>query len=183
MDFITVNYWDEDIWQQWKGIYFEAFGEKNCKPEKVIRNMFRKQMCYFHLAKDGKKITAIALSGKLEGTKALLIDYLSVSKDARGQGIGTQLVDYLTEWAKESGQFSSIVIEAEAEDTEENTARVEFWKRCGFESTSYIHYYKVVPEPYKAMYFKLFPEAYIPEKAETIFQYFSKFHQKCFRGA
>jgi hypothetical protein len=28
----------------------------------------------------------------------------------------------------------------------------------------------------------LLPEAYIPYNAETIFQYFSKFHQKCFRG-
>jgi len=42
VDFITVDHWDEDIWQQWKEIYHEAFGRKNAKPEKVIRNMFRR---------------------------------------------------------------------------------------------------------------------------------------------
>lgn len=183
MDFITVDHWDEDIWQQWKEIYHEAFGRKNAKPEKVIRNMFRMNMCYFHLAEDEGRIQAIALSGKLEETTSLVIDYLAVSKNARKQGIGTQMVNYLKRWAKDNHHFDSIIIEVEAEETEENTERVEFWKQCGFEATSYIHHYKVVPEPYRAMYHKLVPVAFIPEKAETIFQYLSQFHQKCFRGA
>lgn len=183
MDFITVDYWDEEIWQKWKGIYFEAFGRKNAKPEKVIRNMFRKQMCSFHLAKNEDKVCAIALSGKLEGTKALLIDYLAVSENARKQGIGTQMVDYLKRWSKEGRSFDSIFIEVEAEETEENAERVVFWKKCGFQADPYIHHYKVVPEPYRAMYLKLVPKAFIPEKAELIFRSFSQFHQKCFRGA
>lgn len=54
--------------------------------------MFRKHLCYFHLAKDEEKVYAIALSGKLEGTKALVIDYLAVSKDARKQEIGKLMV-------------------------------------------------------------------------------------------
>ena len=59
-------------------IYHEAFGEKGAKPEKVIRNMFHKQMCYFHIAQNESECYAIALSGKLKGTKLLLIDYLAV---------------------------------------------------------------------------------------------------------
>ncbi|MBB6443965.1 GNAT family N-acetyltransferase [Bacillus benzoevorans] len=183
MDFLTVDHWDEDIWQKWKEIYLEAFGGKNAKPEKVLRNMFRKQMSSFHLAEDQGRVYAIALSGKLEGTTSLVIDYLAVKKNARKQGIGVQMVDYLKRWAKDNHHFDSIVIEVEAEETEENTERVEFWKQCGFQDTSYVHHYKVVPEPYQAMYLKLVPEAFIPEKAETIFQHFSQFHQKCFRGA
>ena len=50
MDFSTIESWDEEVWKKWKVIYYEAFGEKGAKPEKVIRNMFHKQMCYFHIA-------------------------------------------------------------------------------------------------------------------------------------
>lgn len=182
VNFITVDHWDENVWDKWKEIYLDAFGGKNAKPEKVIRNMFQKNLSYFHLAEDKGVVYAIALSGKLEGTKALVIDYLAVNKHVRKQGIGTQMVNYLKRWAADSKGFDSIVIEVEAEDTPENAERIEFWKQCGFQLTSYVHHYKVVPEPYRAMYFKLVPEAFIPENPEIIFQAFSQFHQKCFRG-
>ncbi len=69
MEFRTVESWDEDFWGKWREIYYEAFGKTNAKPEKVIRNMFQKQMCFFHIAQNKSEVQAIALSGKLQGTR------------------------------------------------------------------------------------------------------------------
>ena len=67
-----------------KIVYDEAFEHTNAKSEKIIRNMFQKQTCYFHLAVEGSEVCAIALSGKLPGTRWLLVDYFAVqSKKAQ----------------------------------------------------------------------------------------------------
>ena len=60
--------------------------KQGAKPEKVIRNMFQKQMCFFHIAQNESEVYAIALSGKLKGTKMLLIDYLAVRREKSKQG-------------------------------------------------------------------------------------------------
>lgn len=161
---------------------FEAFG-KGAKPEKIIRNMFQKQMCFFHIAQDESDVYAIALSGKLQGTKMLLIDYLAVREKHRNQGIGSMMMDYIKSWSLTNRKFESIVIEVEAENTTENLARIQFWKKCGFTLTEYNHHYRVVPEPYQAMFLKLVPEAVMPEHGEEFFRWIERFHQKCFRGA
>ena len=85
MEFRTVESWDEDFWAKWKEVYYEAFGQTNAKPEKVIRNMFQKQMCFFHIVQNKSEVQAIALSGKLQGTRLLLIDYLAVREKDRNQ--------------------------------------------------------------------------------------------------
>ena len=182
MIFRTVDHWEEELWQKWQIVYDEAFDHKKAKSKKIIQNMFQKQTCYFHIAMDGSEVCAIALSGKLPGTSLLLIDYFAVRGTKRNQGIGKLMLEYLEGWAIESGQFDCMVIEVEAEQTEENLARIQFWKKCGFTLTSYIHHYKVVPEPYQALYRKLCPEAAIPDKEETFFRYIGKFHRKSFQG-
>lgn len=181
MDFLTIDHWDELVWQKWHDIYEEAFN-KNAKPKKVIKNMFRKQMCFFHLLQKESQVYAIALSGKLQGKQILLIDYLAVKEMQQNCGIGRIMVDYIKKWAKEN-HFESIVIEVEAEDTPKNQARIQFWEKCGFILTHYIHSYKVVPEPYKAMYIKLFPDVKLPDREKEFFKMMTLFHQKSFRGA
>ena len=183
MEFRTVDHWVEEIWRKWRIGYDEAFGHTHAKPEKVIRNMFQKQTCYFHLALEGSEVCAIALSGQLSGTRMLLIDYFAVREKKRNRGIGQLMAGYLLvvgQWQR--GQFDSLVIEVEAaEKTKENLVRIQFWKKCNFTLTEYIHHYKVVPEPYQAMYQKLFPEVKIPEREEAFFHYIGKFHQKSFQ--
>lgn len=182
MEFQTVNYWDEDIWKEWRKVYQEAFGDKNAKKEQIIRNMFHKEMSFFHIAYHKGKVVAIGLSGKIEGTKLLVIDYLAVIKRERSNGIGQHMVDYIVGWAKEKGSFEGIIIEVEAENKKENEERIQFWEKCGFKQTSYIHDYKVVPEPYKAMYVELVPYIKWPEKEEKFFRWLGAFHKKCFQG-
>ena len=182
MDFITVDHWEEEVWQKWKLIYEEAFGHTHAKPEKIICNMFEKLSCYFHLLVEESEVYAIALSAKLPDTRFLVIDYFAVRFDKRSIGMGRQMLEGIRNWALEDGHFDGILIEVEAKETEENQARIHFWEKCGFIITSYIHDYKVVPEPYRAMYLKLIPNARIPEKAEVFFDYLGKFHRKSFRN-
>lgn len=177
-----MDYWDDEIWQKWRIVYEEVFGSKGAKPEQVIQNMFRKQMCSFHIGINGSEVYVIALTGKLNGTSLLLIDYLAVAKKHQNKGYGKLMVDYIREWAVNSKQYDGIVIEVEAESTPINQKRVQFWLQCGFILTKYIHDYKVVPEPYRAMYVKLIPNACIPEKEEEFFQLMGKFHRKSFQG-
>ncbi|AZV43148.1 GNAT family N-acetyltransferase [Peribacillus asahii] len=182
MEFKTVDHWDEEVWQKWRSIYYEAFGEKGAKAEKIIRNMFRKQTCFFHIAQDESEVYAIALSGKLRGTTILLIDYLAVREKHRNRGVGRMIINYIISWSI-NREFDSIVIEVEAEQTPENLARIRFWEKCNFMLLPYIHHYRVVPEPYQAMVLKLVPEAELPEKGEEVFHLIERFHKKSFQGA
>lgn len=182
MEFRTGETWDEDLWAKWREIYHEAFGKTSAKPEKVIRNMFKKQMCFFHIAQNKSEVQAIALSGKLQGTRMLLIDYLAVREKDRNRGLGRLMIEYMKTWSASKNKFDGIVIEVEAEKTAENLARIQFWEKCGFTLTQYIHHYRVVPEPYQAMFLKLVPEAVLPEKGEDFFASIERFHQKSFRG-
>ena len=93
------------------------------------------------------------------------------------------MIEYMKTWSASTNKFDGIVIEVEAEKTAENLARIQFWEKCGFTLTQYIHHYRVVPEPYQAMFIKLVPEAVLPEKGEDFFAYIERFHQKSFRGA
>lgn len=78
MEFRTVDHWMEELWQKWGVVYDEAVDHKNTISEKIIRNMFQKQTCYFYIAMDGSEVCAIALSGKLPGKRLLLVDYFVV---------------------------------------------------------------------------------------------------------
>jgi GNAT superfamily N-acetyltransferase len=181
LEFKTIEHWDEEVWKKWRDIYHEAFGEKGGKPEKVLRNMFQKQMCFFHIAQHESEASAIALSGKLQGTRMLLIDYLAVREKERNCGMGERMVDYIKRWSRGNENVESIVIEVEAEQTAVNLARIRFWKKCGFTLTDYIHHYKVVPEPYQAMFCTLVPEAEVPQHGEALFSLIETFHRKSFR--
>ncbi|WP_338469502.1 GNAT family N-acetyltransferase [Niallia sp. XMNu-256] len=152
----TVNQWDDEVWKKWRVIYHEAFGNSGGKQEKVIKNMLNKKISHFHYIVDNEKIFAIALTGILKNSKMLLIDYLAVSKEVRYQGVGKKLVHEIKKWAQLRG-FSGILIEVEAEQTVTNAVRIQFWKKCGFIETSYVHDYKVVKELYKTMYISFYP--------------------------
>ena len=177
MEFKTIQHWDDRIWEQVRPIYHEAFAEKGAKPEKIIRNMFRKGICFLHIGIVDGIIASMALTGKLKGTRALLIDYLAVHQDRQGHGYGKSTINYIKDWSLSYGTFDSLLIEVESEETPKNLARVDFWKKCGFELTEYIHHYIWVPEPYQAMYLKLRTDAEINDDGKLLFKYIGQFHQ------
>jgi GNAT superfamily N-acetyltransferase len=183
MEFQTIDHWDEKIWKKVSPVYFQAFAKKGAKPEKIIQNMFRKQICLLHMALKSEEVVAMALTGKLKDPNALLIDYLAVSEDVRGKGIGQKLLEYIKKWAITDGDVDSLLIEVESDATPANLARIHFWIKSGFTLTSYIHHYIWVPEPYRAMYLKVQPGLTLPESGEELFKYISRFHKESYQGS
>jgi GNAT superfamily N-acetyltransferase len=182
LEFQTSNQWDEELWNQVSPIYHQAFDGKGAKPEKIIRNMFRKHLCFLHIVVIEGQIVAMALTGKLEGPQALLIDYLAVHHKWQHQGIGMKMIRYIQDWSISKGQMKSLVIEVEAEETQETLARNHFWEKCGFTLTEYIHDYIWVPESYRAMFLKMVPDTNLPEKGEELFKLIEKFHKASYQG-
>ncbi|MEH7108621.1 GNAT family N-acetyltransferase [Bacillus sp. JJ1764] len=182
MEFRTYDYWDDKIWAEAGPIYEKAFAGKGAKPEKVIRNMFKKQICFLQIGLIDEKAVAIALTGKLPGNHGLVIDYMAVREDWQHLGIGREMVDRIKYWAISKNEIERMMIEVEAESTAENLSRIHFWENCGFSLSDYVHHYIWVPEPYKAMYLDLVPGTFL-QSGKELFQYIGQFHKFSFQGA
>jgi GNAT superfamily N-acetyltransferase len=183
MKYETIDYWDESIWVQAKRLYNEAFPEHGRKTEKIIRSMLDKKLAKLHTATDDSgTVAAMALTGKLEGISALLIDYVAVRQELRSQGLGELFLDYLKDWAVSVENCVGIVIEIESDINLTNSRRLHFWEKSGFQITDYVHTYIWVPEPYRALYLQLDPHLPLPQDGETLFRHINRFHTKAYTG-
>ncbi|MFN7253173.1 MAG: GNAT family N-acetyltransferase [Anaerobacillus sp.] len=145
----TVCTWDDELWQDVSPLYMEAFGEKGAKHIKIIKNMFVQGIAELHVGYNNSVAVVMALTGKLLSDGVMIIDYLAVAEKERGQGLGKHFVMYLRQKALAKG-IQKIIIEADSEETPENTKRIQFWQSCGFLLTEYVHHYIWVPETYQA---------------------------------
>lgn len=179
MEFMTIDHWDEALWDKVKGIYKVAFSH-GAKPEKIIRNMFAKDMCSFHTAKIGDQVFAMALTGSVRGS--LIIDYLAVHQEMRQQGIGKELCNYIKKLAVAEGDFGKIIIEVESGPDPHNQQRIRFWESCGFTlADDYVHLYIWVPEPYQAMWLNLRGNRGNLQSGKRLFRDIQAFHRESFR--
>ncbi|MEH7180311.1 GNAT family N-acetyltransferase [Neobacillus vireti] len=182
MEFITSNHWDEELWQNVRGIYTVAFGEHATKPEKIIRNMFARNLCSLHVLKESDIVLSMALTGSLPGSSVLLLDYLAVRKDLRGRGVGIAFFDYINEWARSQNQYNRILVEVECDETPQNIARIHFWEKCGFQLLDdYKHCYKWGPQHYMAMVLYLKSKPATPLKGEDCLKYMASFHKESYK--
>src|SRR5690606_1201773 len=124
---------------------------------------------------------AMALTGRTEDGKAILIDYLAVRAELQGQGIGRSFLAALRQWAEAVERRDGIIIEVESEPTPINRARIRFWQQCGFRLTDYVHHYRWVPEPYHAMVLPFRADSGLPEDGEELFRYINAFHARAYR--
>lgn len=176
----TVDTWDDELWEEVSPIYIEAFGDKGAKPVKIIKNMFAQGIAELHVWYIKSGAVVMALTGKLEAERVMIIDYLAVAEKERGHGLGKHFVGYLRQKALAMG-YQKIIIEAESEETPDNTRRFQFWQSCDFLLTEYIHHYIWVPETYHAMYLPLIAESR-KVTGEELFEYITTFHRLSFRG-
>lgn len=179
MEVITTEQWDERLWSEAEPIYYAAFPEHGRKNRGIIQNMFKKQLCFLHLAKSDDQAVAMALTGKTDQSHALIIDYFAVREDLRGKGVGTLFLESIKSWAMKEGTYKFLLIEIEADDNQTNSKRAHFWTNLGFHETSYIHQYIWVPEPYRAMYLQLVP-GHISTDGKHLFSYITRFHKESF---
>ncbi|WP_145023311.1 N-acetyltransferase [Paenibacillus sp. Y412MC10] len=178
----VTEHWDEAMWQQAEPIYEEAFPEHGRKTKAIIMRMFERGLCALHVWSEGQAAAAMALTGTDAKENLLVIDYIAVRGSSRGSGVGLACLRDLREWAGSRG-YRGIVIEAEADPSEENAGRIVFWKKAGFTPTAYVHSYIWVPETYRAMYLSLDPEHPVEshDGGEELFQSILRFHEKAYR--
>lgn len=181
LEYLTTDIWQEELWREAEPIYHQAFPEKGRKSFAIIRSMFERGLCQLHLAREGDVTVAMAITGIDSHASALILDYIAVSKHERGRGLGKLFIDYIRSWAESAG-CRGIVIEVEAEATEENLRRIRFWEGCGFVLTEGIHQYIWVPEPYRAMVLHLTRKNRLSEDGETLFSYITNFHKRAYRS-
>jgi GNAT superfamily N-acetyltransferase len=191
LEFRTIDEWDETLWNEAEEVYEQAFPAHGRKKRTIIMGMFARKLCRLHTAsargRDGlSRVVAMAISAVAEEAGALIIDYLAVRQDLRGQGVGRLFMDYIRRWAVEEMNLDGILIEAETDGdagatSPENIARIRFWQACGFTLTDYVHHYTQVPEPYQAMVLRLRPDANLPDDGATLFRYITGFHRQAYR--
>ncbi|GAE25518.1 hypothetical protein JCM9140_1518 [Halalkalibacter wakoensis JCM 9140] len=179
MEIKTATDWDDHLWRVASPLYMEAFGDKGAKPTKIIQNMFAKEMAELHVGYNKSTPVVMALTGKLEADGMMIIDYLTVSENERGHGLGKLLIAYIRKQAMTKG-YKNLIVEVESEETSDNKRRIDFWRSCGFFLTEYVHHYIWVPETYQAMYLPLVAGSG-KLSGEDLFVSINTFHRKSFR--
>jgi GNAT superfamily N-acetyltransferase len=183
MRFHTLSASDEELWPAALELYHEAFPYvEGRKPDRIIKGMFGEGQGLLHAltCEESGRVLAIAFTGVLPEAKLLLIDYLAVRASERQRGLGKTLVKEIEQEALRR-KLDGLLIEVEAEETEENAARIRFWLTCGFKLTEYVHQYVWVPEPYRAMTLALNPGQPLPEDGERLFKWIEGFHARAYR--
>lgn len=182
-EYLITDEWNEAWWNEAERIYEQAFPLDGKKSREIIRRMFDKRMCQLHTITQGSEMIGMALTGIDQQGGALIIDYLAIHKEYRSKGYGRLLLDHIKSWTRTIPNCKGIIVEVEAERTEENRLRVLFWERNGFHLTDYVHPYIWVPEPYQAMYFNLDDNDPLPDDGKLLFRSITKFHEKAYRGS
>ncbi|MFC5471099.1 GNAT family N-acetyltransferase [Cohnella suwonensis] len=178
----STNEWNESLWLEAKKPYEEGFPERGRKNDRIVRRMLERRLCDLHVWRERKEAVAMALTAFDASSGLLVIDYLAVSLAWRGNGIGQACVSDLREWASGIPNCRGLVIEAEAEETEENTGRVAFWRKAGFRLTDYVHSYIWVPETYRAMVAGLREGDEPISDGKQLFKAITRYHEKAYRG-
>jgi len=110
--------------------FWSAYEEEVDKPESWWRDFIELGAWFIAYETDRPVGVAAAIAGpELHESDRQLIS-MWVAPEVRGQGIGTQLVEAVKAWARESG-----VRELQLEVTEGNGDAARLYERCGFRAT------------------------------------------------
>lgn len=180
LEYRITDEWDEELWDEAEPIYEQAFPSGR-KSRGIIRHMFEIKMCQLHTISQDSETVGMALTGIDEQAGAVLIDYVAVSAEARGSGLGGLLLDRIKEWSRTVQGCKGIIVEVESEPTEENRVRKHFWEKNGFVLTDYVHQYIWVPEPYQAMYYNFNESHPLPVDGRALFRSITRFHENAYR--
>ncbi|WP_019911114.1 GNAT family N-acetyltransferase [Paenibacillus sp. HW567] len=182
LTFMTYDQWDDALWATIEPLYREAFPH-GAKPVNILKAMLDRKIAWLHAGYQDGRLAAMAITGLSgsAGERLLIIDYMAIAAELRGQGLGRQLLEQIRDWSLREHHIQAILIEVEAGGTEEDAARVHFWEHCGFTATDYVHQYIWVPEPYRAMVLPIRENFPILDDGQTLFRHITNFHMKSFR--
>lgn len=179
MSFHTYDHLEIPEREEVMDLFHDAFPSGR-KPDRIIEATFLKKMGFLHLESEEGKVLAMAFTGPVADDSLLLIDYLAVRQDVRRKGIGQRFVEKIAAWARWEKHFFGLLIEIDATPGAEYVQRVRFWEKCGFLLTDYIHHYKVVPEPYQALYLPFDPKVEPEDDGRSLFRHIEGYHRKVF---
>ncbi|MFB9274337.1 GNAT family N-acetyltransferase [Cohnella cellulosilytica] len=182
MEHLTTNEWNEALWAEADAIYREAFPEHGRKSEAIVRRMFERGLCALHVWRIEGEAAAMALTSYDDRSGLLVVDYIAVRQARQGQGIGRRCVLQLRDWiSRAQPGCHGIVIEVEAEETEENARRICFWQSAGFRLTDYVHAYVWVPETYRAMALGFDAALPLTDDGRELFKTITRYHERAYR--
>lgn len=109
------------------------FPRDELKPLSHILSMVEDGTCTFYALREDKEV--LSYFSVCRNGNGILVDYLAVNEKYRGQGIGSQTLDFL----KSISENKYIIIECEnenkaADDTDKQTRlrRISFYEKAGF---------------------------------------------------
>ena len=177
----STPHWDEAMWRAIEPVYQMGFAEHSRKPKMILDRLLERGGGRLHAGYAGNEAIAMGISGYDSQLEAMVIDYLTVHPDWRRRGLGQWFLDRLRGEAERTPGCKGIILEAEADDTPVNQARIRFWTACGFQLTDYIHTYIWVPEPYRAMRLSFDSASPLPADGEALFGAITRFHEQAYR--
>ncbi len=116
------------------------FPPAEVKPLSRILMLYEKSLYFVYAMYEENELLAYAFFSCAHDSEYVLLDYLAVTKNNRGAGIGTTALNLLKkEICKE---YNGILLESENPDYAENdedkairNRRISFYLKCGFETT------------------------------------------------
>lgn len=117
-------------WYRLYKLYCEAFPSYERKPFSLIRSMQKKgKSDIWYFEKDGK---FAGLVFTINSDDIILIDYLAIASDRRGEGIGSEIIIQLQEFYQEKGIFVEIEsVFDKCDNLKERLRRKEFYLKNG----------------------------------------------------
>ncbi len=118
---------------QWINIYRlyqSAFPVSEKKPFSMIRSMQKKGKTDVWYCEQDGRFAGLVIT--INGPDKILLDYLAVAKNRRGQGIGSEILKQIRKQYADKGVFLEIeVVTEEAENFEERKRRKQFYLANG----------------------------------------------------
>ncbi len=117
-------------WARIYRLYQAAFPSSEKKPFSMIRSMCKKGKSDVWYCVENGKFAGLLIT--INGPKEILIDYLAVAENRRGQGIGSQMLKKMREQYTGKGVFLEIeIVDETAENYEERKRRKQFYLSNG----------------------------------------------------
>ena len=111
-------------------LYQAAFPATEKKPFSMIRAMYNKGKSDVWYCVENGKFAGLVIT--INGPEQILLDYLAVAKNRRGQGIGSQMLKKMREQYNGKGVFLEIeIVDKAAENFEERKRRKQFYLKNG----------------------------------------------------
>ena len=117
-------------WLKIYRLYQSAFPASEKKPFSMIRTMQKKRKSDVWYCEEDGKFAGLVIT--INGPDKILLDYLAVAKNRRGQGFGSKILQKMQEQYRGKGVFLEIeIVDESAENFEERKRRKQFYLANG----------------------------------------------------